>query len=366
MKKSQTKYCAILLLPFLAAFGLLFFYLVIFPVTMPKQVKATFGSPAPNLGLVDRTSLTLQLYRYSDQLTEPTNPFGNITSFQIVLGESPIAVSQRLEEGGLIQSAEAFRVYLIYSGMDTQIQAGEYTLSPALNSLEIAQALLDPNPTNATLVILPGWRLEEVGVAVPTSGLSIKREEFVDLAEAEFAEGYLLPGTYELPRSTAAPALITTLRATFDLSITDEMLGGFEQQGLSLHEAVILASIIEREAVVDEEMPLIASVFFNRLAIGMKLETDPTVQYAIGYNHAQSRWWTNPLTLQDLQINSPYNTYIYPGLPPGPICSPGINALRAVAFPAQTPYYYFRATCDDSGRHFFAETFAEHQGNACP
>ncbi len=366
MNRSNSKNCAILLLPLLAALGLLFFYLVIFPVTMPRQIKATFGSPAPNLGVAERTSLTLQLYRYSDQLTQPVNPFGDVTSFQIVLGESPVAVSQRLEEGGLIQSADALRVYLIYSGMDTQIQAGEYTLSPALNSLEIAQALLDPNPTNATLVVLAGWRLEEVGIAVPISGLSITREAFIDLAEAESAEGYLLPGTYELPRTTDAAALLATLRASFDQAITDEMRGGFEQQGLSLDEAVILASIVEREAVVDEEMPLIASVFFNRIAAGMKLETDPTVQYAIGYNHQQGRWWTNPLTLQDLQVNSPYNTYIYAGLPPGPICSPSINALRAVAFPAQTPYYYFRATCDGSGRHFFAETFTEHQSNACP
>ena len=366
MKRTNSKYCAILLLPLLAAIGLLFFYLVIFPVTMPRQIKATFGPPAQNLGLVDRTSLTFQLYRYSDQLTQPVNPSGEETSFQIVLGESPVAVSERLEEGGLIQSADALRVYLIYSGMDTQIQAGEYTLSPALNSLMIAQALLDPNPTNATLVVLAGWRLEEIGIAVPTSGLSITREAFIDLAEAEAAEGYLMPGTYELPRTTDAAALLATLRASFDQAITDELRGGFEQQGLSLDEAVILASIIEREAVVDEEMPLIASVFFNRIAAGMKLETDPTVQYAIGYNHAQSQWWTNPLTLQDLQINSPYNTYVYGGLPPGPICSPSTNALRAVAFPAQTPYYYFRATCDGSGRHFFAETFAEHQSNACP
>ncbi|MBL7163086.1 MAG: endolytic transglycosylase MltG [Anaerolineales bacterium] len=371
MKKQRSKFCAVFLLPLLAALGLLFFYLVSFPlvsfpVSMPRQVKAAFGPPSPNLGLIERISLTFQLYRYSDQLTDPANPFGDMASFQIVLGESPITVSARLEEQGLIQDADAFRVYLIYSGMDTQIQAGEYSLSPALNSLEIAQALLDPNPTDATLVVLAGWRLEEVGIAIPTSGLTITREAFIDLAEAESAEGYLLPGNYELPRTTDAEALLATLRASFDQDITDELRSGFEQQGLSLHEAVILASIIEREAIVDDEMPMIASVFFNRLAIGMKLETDPTVQYAIGYNHTQGRWWTNPLSLADLQINSPYNTYLHPGLPPGPICSPGINALRAVAFPAQTPYYYFRATCDGSGRHFFAETFEEHKANACP
>jgi UPF0755 protein len=98
----------------------------------------------------------------------------------------------------------------------------------------------------------------------------------------------------------------------------------------------------------------------------MKLETDPTVQYAVGYNAAQNSWWTNPLTRADLEVVSPYNTYINPGLPPTPIANPGIPALQAVAYPAQTPYYYFRATCDGSGRHNFSETFQEHLDKACP
>jgi UPF0755 protein len=135
---------------------------------------------------------------------------------------------------------------------------------------------------------------------------------------------------------------------------------------LNLYKGVILASIVSREAIVEDEMPLIASVFYNRLNGGEKLETDPTVQYALGYNEAQGTWWTNPLSAADLLFDSPYNTYLYPGLPPGPISNPGLAALRAVAFPAQTPYKYFRAACDGSGRHLFAETFEEHLGNACP
>ncbi len=365
MKRSRSKCCVLILLPILAALVLLF-YLVVMPISSPGQIKDTFGPPSPNLGLIERITVTLQLYRYRDQLTTPANPFGDLVPFQIALGESPITVSARLQEQGLIQNAQALRVYLIYSGLDTYIQAGEYTLSPALNAIEIAQALLDPNPTDATLVVLAGWRVEEVSTALPTSGLAIAPEDFIALAKAESAEGYLLPGSYKLPRTTDANALLDTLRASFDQAITNELLRGFEQHGLNLHEAVILASIVEREAIVDDEMPLIASVFYNRLTSGMKLETDPTVQYALGYNQAQSQWWTNPLSLADLQVNSPYNTYLYPGLPPGPICSPGIDALRAVAFPAQTPYYYFRATCDGSGRHLFAETFEEHLANACP
>ena len=97
----------------------------------------------------------------------------------------------------------------------------------------------------------------------------------------------------------------------------------------------------------------------------MKLEADPTVQYAIGYNILQQTWWTNPLNLLDLQLNSPYNTYIYEGLPPAPIANPGLSALRAVAFPDETVFYFFRAKCDGSGLHEFAETFEEHLENAC-
>jgi UPF0755 protein len=144
------------------------------------------------------------------------------------------------------------------------------------------------------------------------------------------------------------------------------MQAGFERQGLDVYAAVTLASIVERESIDASEMPLIASVFLNRLAIGMNLDADSTAQYALGYNEGQNTWWTNPLGASDLQVESPYNTYRFPGLPPGPIANPGWNALRAVAFPAQTPYYYFRAACDGSGKHLFAETYAEHLQNACP
>jgi UPF0755 protein len=154
--------------------------------------------------------------------------------------------------------------------------------------------------------------------------------------------------------------------SNFSIKVDFAMREGFQHQGLSLYQAVTLASIVQREAVVEDEMPLIASVFLNRLADGIKLDSDPTVQYALGYISRQKSWWKNPLTLDDLQVDSPYNTYRNPGLPPGPIANPSLNALLAVAFPAQTPYYYFRAACDGSGRHAFAKTFAEHQANACP
>jgi UPF0755 protein len=152
----------------------------------------------------------------------------------------------------------------------------------------------------------------------------------------------------------------------FQSKISPDLIEGFQNQGLSLFQAVTLASMVQREAVVAEEMPMIASVFINRLQAGMRLDSDPTVQYALGYDEENGVWWKNPLSLDDLQFDSAYNTYQIEGLPPGPIASPSLNALRAVAFPAKTPYYFFRAACDGSGRHTFAETLEQQKANACP
>jgi UPF0755 protein len=135
--------------------------------------------------------------------------------------------------------------------------------------------------------------------------------------------------------------------------------------GLNLREAVTLASIVEREAVVHEERPTIAGVFLNRLGQEMKLEADPTVQYALGYDADSSKWWKNPLTLDDLAFDSPYNTYVVTGLPPGPIANPSLASLQAVAEPAQTEFIFFVVDCtaSTSGSHVFSATYEEHLAN---
>jgi UPF0755 protein len=249
-----------------------------------------------------------------------------------------------------------------------------------MTPIEIAESLKDAIPTHVNFVVIPGWRIEEIADALPTSGLTFSKEQFLALANSlpsDFAfsnnfpgnatmEGFLFPDSYRLPREINAREFILTMVNNFDMHISNEMRQGLERQGLDLYRGTTLASIVEREAIIDEEKPLIASVFLNRLSAGMPLAADPTVQYALGYNQVQKTWWTNPLTLQDLNIDSPYNTYIYLDLPPGPIANPGRTSIRAVAFPAQTPYLYFRAACDQSGRHLFSETFEEHLRNACP
>ncbi len=354
-------------------------------VFLPMQAEKRFGPASVALNPVQHLYLSTLLLRQSGDLLRPPDlgPYkeslGVERDFSVVLGESTADIVARLENEGFIRSAEAMRNYLVYAGIDTTIQAGKHRLDPNLSALQIARQLQDATPTEVTFHVLPGWRLEEIADAIPTSGLEFSSQDFFTAASRppdgyaslaglpQFAslEGFLFPDTYTLARSTTVDEFIAILLANFEKHIDPQLVAGLESQGLNLFQAVSLASIVEREAVLDEEMPVIASVFLNRLEIGMSLESDPTVQYALGYNRSQGTWWTNPLSRQDLQVDSLYNTYRYPNLPPGPIASPGLAALKAVAFPAETPYYYFRAACDGSGKHRFAQTYEEHVNNAC-
>ncbi len=361
MKRSTP--CLILAILFFCGF----FALGVWVVNgIPNEAEAIFGPASPSLNFNQKFLLSWQLLQGEAKLTAPANPFGPEISFKIDLGESPTSVANRLESEGLILDAAVFRAFLIYAGLDTRIQAGDYALSPAVPAIDIAHALQDATPKEVPFAVLAGWRVEEIAASIPSSGLNIDPDNFLVEAQNRNLEGYLLPGVYTVPRTISGGNLLDILSAAFDEAVTPEMQDGFARQGLSVDEAVRLASIVEREAVVDQEKPLIASVFLNRLAVGMKLEADPTVQYAVGYNAPKATWWTNPLSAADLQFDSLYNTYRYAGFPPGPISNPSLESLRAVAFPAQTPYYYFRATCDDSGQHNFAETYDAHVGNACP
>ncbi len=348
-------------------------------VMIPQQAEAIFGPPTPNLSFFQRLSLSYSLLNHADNLIAPTNVPGQDVSFAIEPGDAALTVIRRLSDVGLITDADGFRDYLIYTGIDTRLKTGSFRLNTAMTHIEIAEAIQGFSATEAALTILPGWRLEEVAAAIPTSGLEITAEAFLraaqvrprgfqfgnELPEQITHEGFLFPGTYPLPRQGTAEEILGVFLAGFAEHVTPEMRQGFTDQGLSLYDAVTLASIVERETVVDGEQATIASVYYNRLRQGMLLQADPTVQYALGYT-SQWGWWKSPLSLDDLTIESFYNTYLYSSLPPSPIASPGLEALQAVAFPVETNYYFFRAECDGSGRHAFSVSFEEHQRNACP
>lgn len=357
-------------------FLLTFICLLLVGITIPSQATRVYGPPSLALSFSQRVEYSARLLWYDGLLTRPLNANGSEQSFKIELGESVNVVAYNLQDAGIIRNAEAFRAYLIYSGLDTSIQAGEYKLSPALSAIDIAHELQDATTTEVPFTVLPGWRTEEIAASLLTSGLSFTPDDFLAIAQSpsnEFdflegsrnLEGFLYPDTYIVQRNATAAEFVDTLVRNFALHLSPDLTNAFSQKGLTVYQAVTLASIVEREAVHDEEKPMIASVYLNRMSIGMKLDADPTVQYAMGYDFNGQTWWKNPLSLNDLQFDSYFNTYVYAGLPPTPIANPSLEALNAVAFPAESTYYFFRAKCDGSGYHQFSETFDEHLGNGC-
>lgn len=362
-KKSRGRGFLILSIVFLVACSICLFSGIIFSI--PSRTAELYGPPNPNLNPIKLTSQSLILLVSDEGLFSPSNIPSEDMIFSIESGDSLDQILAGLQYLKLVRHPAAFRAYLIYTGIDTRIQSGEFLMSYKMSELEIANMIGNPPPAQTTISILAGWRMEEIAETLPGLGVDLTPNDFLESVRGQMKEGYLYPGSYQVERNISADSLVDTLFQGFLSHISTDLEQGIVARGLTLQQAVILASIIEKEAVLEEEMPLIASVFLNRLQINLNLAADPTVQYALGYNGEQQTWWTNPLSLEDLNINSPYNTYQNEGLPPGPICNPGLAAIQAVAFPAESQYLYFRTACDGSGQHLFAETFEEHLENAC-
>lgn len=374
-KKNKRK----MYMPALGCFGVLLLLaavVVLVVFIIPLIAIDQFGLPAENLSPIQKIQYSAKVLLAKNDLLSVASEAEASVTFKIEPGESAYLIAQNLESAGLIRSSEGFVAYLTYSGKDIGLQQGEFLLDRGKNSLEIAAELQNPIPTKGRLVILPGWRLEEIAASIPTSGLEMSPEDFLNEARnssREFAyipvggsvEGYLLPSDYTFERNVSPAEMIAVIVNSFEQVITPDLMASFEQQGLTVGDAVILASILQREAMVLEEQPMMASVFLNRLNMGMKLDSDPTVQYSVGVPGTSDSWWKVPLSKADLSTDSAFNTYIYSGLPPGPICSPDIDSLSAVANPESSNYLYFQAKCDGSGYHNFAETFEEHVSNSC-
>jgi len=347
----------------------------------PAIAAKSFGPADRSLNPILRAHYAITLLRAKDELLTGAQDSNFPRKFRIEPDESVEALCRRLEDEAYISSGSLFCTYLVYSGLDRKIQSGTFTLKPELNSIEIAHTIADPEARDIAFYIYPGWRLEEIAESIDLSGFEFSGKEFLAYAFAPpdsihaqlqlpaqaSLEGYLYPGEYSLEPNIDLESTIEVFLANFRAHMqSEELLAGISAQQLTFHEALTLASIIERETRADEEKATIASVFYNRLAEGMRLQTDPTVQYALGFDEIEQTWWKTQLTEADMQVDSPYNTYLYAGLPPGPIANPSLASLEAVAYPAQTPYFYFRAKCDGSGTHAFSVTYEEHLNNACP
>lgn len=300
--------------------------------------------------------------------------------FTIEQGQSVASIAGNLKAKGLISNTELFRRYVQYKGIDAGIQAGTYTLRKTMTIPEIARELQTAQAPEEQVTIPEGKRLEEVAALV-SEQTRISSGDFLTLAQTGWREtdlitnytflaqlpitatleGFLFPDTYRVALNATAYDLVDRMLENFALQVTPDIEQGFAQYNLSLYEGITLASIVEREAVIAEERPIIAGVYHNRLRDGWLLSSCPTVQYALGYRPEEGAWWKPQLYYGDLEVASPYNTYRNLGLPPGPIASPGLGAIQASAQPATTDYFFFMVDCDAAnGSHLFAVTEEEH------
>lgn len=279
-------------------------------------------------------------------------------AFVIKKGESIASIAQRLEEEKIIHSSLAFKVYLKLSNNSSNIEAGDFKLSPSMSLGQVVDTLKSGS-IDKWITLVEGLRVEEYAKEL-SEKLKVKSEKFIEVAKP--LEGYLFPDTYLINPDSSPEDIVGILRDNFNKKFDDNSKRKMKTLGLTEKEGVILASIVEREARTDKVRTQVASILLRRFKIGMGLYADATIQYALGYQEDEKTWWKKNLTKEDLKINSPFNTYLYRGLPPAPICNPSLSSLQAVAnADSSSPYLYYYH--DLKGNTYYAKTLEEHNEN---
>jgi len=299
----------------------------------------------------------------------PADPNAKTVDFTVRRGANASQIAADLQSAGLIKSALAFKFVLFEEGIENSMQTGTYKVSAALSARDLARLFQKAPGDQVALRIIEGWRLTEVAAAVNKAFPSIKVADFVAAAVVgtrnnfvlsgldpkTSLEGFLFPDTYFLRPDATTDQIIGILLDNFETRAGPALRTAAAARSVAIYDMVKLASIVEREARDRKESPTIAGVYQHRLDIGMKLDADPTIQYAKG------TW--DELSLDDLKLDSPYNTYVTAGLPPSPIANPGLAALQAAAQPEKTDFLYFVAKGDGTGDHAFAKTLEEQEAN---
>ncbi len=304
-------------------------------------------------------------------LQQPYQGYSGEQTVQVASGTGAGQILAQLEAAGVLEDARPTRLYLIHVLGDPALKAGEYRFEQPLTPPQVLDKLIQGEVITHPVTLIEGRTLYEVAETLAQAGfgeldtfLAEMRNptRIADLdPEADDLEGYLFPDTYRFARGTSEAAIVDTLVRTFRDRYLEEVEPLMDERdsdlNLNLRRLMTLASIIEKEAQLDEERPVISGVYTNRLRRGMLLQADPTVIYGL----VRLGTYDGNLRRPDLRVDSPYNTYRYPGLPPGPIASPGLSSLLAAAQPADVPYYYFVSRND--GSHVFARTLREHNRN---
>jgi len=363
---------------FLLCLGIILAFALIY---VSYQVREVYGISGKSVNPISALKYSLELFQGREKMLAVAPGNGLVEEkVSVEPNESIQQLCANMEQRNLVASASLTCTYLVYSGKDRNIQPGNYTIPLGLNAIQVADLVSDVTRRDKQFIIYAGWRMEEIAAMVDSLGLSFNSKDFLSFVTAPpdiyrmqlripqgmNLEGYFFPGNYSVKPDISLENFVAGMVTRFITTVlTPEFDRDLQNSGLTLHQAITMASIIQRETLAEDEMPVIASVFFNRLAINMALETDPTVQYALGYDIQKGTWWKSPLTYTDLEVNSPYNTYRNQGLPPGPISNPSLAALNAAINPAETEFLFFRAKCDGSLTHNFSKTYEEHLNFGC-
>lgn len=285
------------------------------------------------------------------------------TEFSVTSGQNAQTIATHLREAGLVRNRNAFITYVNLHGLRPRLKVGRYQLAATMSAPEIAELIADGKTLSKRLTIPEGYRLGQIEAAA--AELGIPKTAFTTALAAPHAqdflktkpagvslEGYLFPDSYEIGATTTAQELVNAMLDNFGRRVGAPYTQAFAQQGLTLHQGLTIASIVEKEVNIAADRPIVAQIFLKRHRLGMPLGSDVTVDYAAALLG----------TSFNLSLNSPYNTRKFAGLPPGPICSPGLSALDAVTHPASTDYLYF-LTGKKDGKTYFGKTLADHERN---
>ncbi len=316
---------------------------------------------------------------YLWQMMQPVQAKSEPVVFTIEQGMSSSRIADLLEEKGLIRNALVFKGYVRWNNVGSGFQAGNYAVTPGADFDAIITKLSSGDVEKEEMLrftIPEGYTVIQIADRLQEAGIADK-EEFLKLANDAAAfglpladsiprndklryqlEGYLFPETYEVKKDSTVKDIVTVMlqQTQKELDSITDLETRLQERGESLHELMTVASLIEREVVVDEERPMVASVIYNRLKKGQRLEIDATVQYMLDKQKER-------LLFKDLEVDTPYNTYMYDGLPPGPISSPSLSAVEAALEPANTDYFYYVTKKDGTQGHLFGRTYQEHLRN---
>jgi UPF0755 protein len=326
--------------------------------------------------------LALIFFVYVRAVYFPFQATGQARLFTITQGASVDTITQQLQRQGYISHPLIFRFYVRLSGATSALQAGDFQLPQQISMVGLVQRLEVAHAAEVSLRFTEGWRREEMAEYITKQQQSLKLhtitgDAFATLAkdpspalskllnngsaEGTSLQGFLFPDTYLVSPTDSTEQLLKRMVTNYRDKVTPAMVHQFSTQGLTEYEAITMASIVEREGRSVEEKHMIAGILLARLKNGMVLGVDATLQYVLGYSQAEQRWWRQGITVQDLALDSPYNTRLHVGLPPHPICNPGLAAIEAVAQPQASTYVYYLH--DAQGVIHYATTLSEHEAN---